>query len=337
MGLNTEYTGSIQDGLLHIWDVIDNETVHEIFNKFGKPKYLVCDGMSENFAPDTDVQYYAIDAWLEWESKQDLNKQKLSLYNTNILHCANFQINKKQVNRYLAIKLCEVFGVDADYTWSGIGQSFDMSYVIDERKTLDDTLIDVKFSSLLEPIHQYKKKWIVFDDIDSAGTSSIENYGGNLGVWNNGLGKLMSQTAVSLITESVWTQRWASFSEKTAFAIFACTFPIWVGGYNMAKCWQDKGFDIFDDIIDHSYQNKNTLLERCFYAFELNKDILVDLEYAKQTRENAMDRLEKNRQIFFDGAIGKHNKKVVSSWPSEVTQAASYSIQKFLSPLECFN
>lgn len=293
--------------------------------------------MSENFFLDIDVPHYAIDAWLECECNASLNKQNLSLFNTTgSTHCANFQINKKQVNRYLTIKLCELYCVDADYTWSGIGESFDMQYIINERKTIDDTLIDKNFSSLLAPIDRYKKKWIQFGNIDSSGSSSIENYGLNQEVWNNGLGELMSNTVVSLVTESVWTQRCATFSEKTAFAVLACTLPIWVGGYDMAKCWQNKGFDIFDDIIDHSYQRKKTLLERCFYAFELNKDIICNLEFAKQVRQDNMDRLQNNRHLLLNGAISKHNRAVVNSWPNEVRQTASYSIKKFLPSIKCF-
>jgi hypothetical protein len=211
-----------------------------------------------------------------------------------------------------------------------------MTLLIDERKTINDSLIVENFVELLAPIKKYKKKWIAFDNIDSDDNVNVKNYGGNCWVWNNGLGRLMSDTVVSLISESIADQQCANFTEKTAFAIIACTFPIWIGGYNMASCWQDIGFDIFDDIIDHSYQNKHTLLERCFYAFELNKKILVDLDLARKIRNDNMHRLEKNRQLFFDGAVGRHNKLIVDSWPKEIKNAASYSIQKLMCPLECF-
>lgn len=114
--------------------------------------------------------------------------------------------------------------------------------------------------------------------------------------WGHGLGALISKTAVSLITETVGAYKSAMFTEKTLWAMMALNFPIWVGGYKQAELFKNLGFDVFDDVIDHSYQYKDNFIDRCNLALELNRDILTDLELAKSLRLRVMDRLIKNRE-----------------------------------------
>ncbi|HNT71378.1 MAG TPA: hypothetical protein PKI83_06955, partial [Bacteroidales bacterium] len=64
---------------------------------------------------------------------------------------------------------------------------------------------------------------------------------------------------------------------------------------------KDQGFDIFDDIIDHSYQYHNTLIERCYYAIADNLEILTNLQHSSKLRDAMQKRLNANRQkIIYD-------------------------------------
>jgi len=322
------FCGRIDGQILYVWDTIDDEMLSTIIDHYGTPKYIFMDSASCYQSKFNNV--YFVDAWLEAEILM-WEKNKLVIETSPIIttHIANFQINKKQINRFLTIKLCEIFDVVVDYTWSGIGSTFDLSYIIAEKQKLNDHNIDLFWNQILSPIHQFDKKWIDVND-KQIFTSSVVNYGKNYQVWNAGLNKIMSSTAVSLITESVWTQTAATFSEKTAFSLLALTFPIWIGGYNMATEWKNKGFDIFDDIIDHSYERMPTLLERCFYAFYLNKDILTDVALAKELRSKHMDRLVNNRDRLTSDNLKKYNRKIISTWPEELQQPALESMHRNL-------
>jgi hypothetical protein len=321
---NGELTGNI----LHIWDVVDDQTIDDICQAYGTPEYVFTDGMCQ-YESDLDITVYAVDTWLEselviWE------KEKLAAVdNVKTTQVANFQINKKQINRYLTIKFCEIFNLDVDYTWSGIGESFDLSCIVLEKTQLKDNDIDRYWSDILAPISKFNKKWI--DTCNHHKFSySVTNYGSNYTVWHAGLNNVMSNTAISLITESVWTQKAATFSEKTAFSVLALTFPIWVGGYNMASEWKKKGFDIFEDIIDHSYESMPTLLERCFYAFYLNLNILTNVNLAAELRSKYMDRLVKNRDMLTSENFKKYNRKIINTWPANLQQPALESIHRYL-------
>ena len=321
------FSGSLKGNILHVCDIIDDTTLAYIFKKFNKPKYVFVD--SSTYISTLDVDIYAVDVWLESELV-NWEKEKLIVFdNVRTTHAANFQINKKQINRHLAIKFCEIFNVDANYTWNGIKKSFDLSNIVEEKKHLTDAQINLYWGEILAPIYKFDKKWIKVND-NQVFDHSVINYGVNFKVWNYGLNKIMSDTAVSLITESVQTQLAALFTEKTAFSMLALTFPIWVGGYNMATEWKKKGFDTFDDVIDHSYENMPTLLERCFYAIYLNLEILTNIELASNLRNKHMDRLIKNRDMLTSENLKNYNRKVISTWPTELQQPALESMHRYL-------
>ena len=85
----------------------------------------------------------------------------------------------------------------------------------------------------------------------------------------------MPQSAVALISESADFQKASVFTEKTLYALMALNFPLFIGGYGHADQLTRMGFDVFDDIIDHSYQYKETLFERCYYAFYNNLELYL--------------------------------------------------------------
>jgi len=322
------FCGSLEGNILHVWDIIDDTTLSYIFEKFNNPKYVFID--SSTYKSDLNVDIYAVDAWLESELL-GWKKNNLAIESSPVTtHTANFQVNKKQINRFLAIKLCEIFSIDVNYTWSATDKTFDLSHIVQENQNLNDDNINKYWEQLLSPISKFERKWIATQDNHDFSSSSVENYGDNLEVWNAGLNNIMSNTATSLITESVSTQIAALFTEKTAFSLLALTFPIWVGGFNAASEWKKKGFDVFEDVIDHSYENMPTLLERCFYAVYLNLEILTNIELASDLRNKHMDRLIKNRDMLTSENLKNYNRKVISTWPDDLQQPALESIHRYL-------
>lgn len=325
-------SGSIAGKILYIYDVPDDEILANIYNKWGYPLYTVIDSMTE-FHSTLDNQILTVDAWLESELKLWENKNAIQVDNnfqTN--YSAGFMVNKKQINRYLLVKLCEVFNLNVSYTWSGIGKNYDLSYVIKEKQGIKDSIIDEYFPHILAPIKKFNQKWIADGTVThlDSGSSSVEDFGVISDVWNNGGNSVLSQCAISLIGESIWTQKASTFTEKTAFSVLAHTFPIWVGGYNMANGWKDKGFDIFDDIIDHSYQCMPTVLERCFYAFYLNREILSNLELATSLRNQFKERFAYNRTLLTSDNLKKYNRKVIKTWPAYISKPIMEAFQQSL-------
>lgn len=299
--------------ILYFYDTFDQEMIDNIFRQKGKPRYIVGDSFSF-INVNTEIPVHTVNLWLE----QELDICKFIMSDQIITeHAANFLINKKQINRYLAIKLCELHDIDINYSWSGIGNSFDMSIIINELNNLNSTIMtDSERGFLLSPI-SLPAKWIQHPD-NQFNTSFVHNYGGNDWTWNNGLNHVVSTTAVSLITESVWTQQAIHFSEKTAYSVLGLTFPIWIGGSQQASEWRRIGFDTFDDIIDHSYESMGTLIERCWHAFKLNIELLKDKQRLADLRQQCLPRLLKNRKLLSSDCLKKHNDAVIATWPNDL-------------------
>jgi hypothetical protein len=294
------------------YDLVERRYLDQLINEKNPPLAVVNDSLSFNH----DINnFYGAPIWLENELNRLDDYVPADGYQTE--YCFNFSINKKQINRHLLIKLVEWFGLSSyDYSWSGIGKSFDLSLILTDVGACssnpgfrDCLLSDIKIPE--------KFLHITNSSISSVNEANVSKYGSNRAVWEKVLRPIFGISAVSLISESVAWDRAAQFTEKTAFAVMSETFPIWVGGYGMAEEWKRMGFDIFDDIIDHGYQYRDSLLERCYYAFFDNLDLLQDLELVDNLRKNNQARLAKNK-VNLRNNLQNYNLSQIDTFPENI-------------------
>lgn len=308
-----------EDDILWICDTIDYDQLDLVFSKSVVPKFVVGDNAATIEYPKKI--YTTVYRGLELELAELSNCLFFTDKETKTNQCFNFLINKKQVNRYLLIKLVEYFKLSKfNYTWSGIGREFDLTEIIKEWNIIDPLnkqFSDILRSNMLSPI-ALKESFVHFQNDTPGSNVSVANYGSNSWTWNNFLKELMSETAVSLISESVQFQKSSVFTEKTLYSMFALTFPIFIGGYGHADQFKKMGLDNFEDVIDHSYQYKETLFERCYYAFFNNLKLLEDLEYVRKVRFENLDRLKNNREMLLKGQLTKFVNQEINSWPDEL-------------------
>jgi len=302
--------------VVHVHDLFDQTFIDTLLATKGTPRCLISDHFSK--VEFDRVEVFCLPLFIEKEIKKIL-KNNLCQNEVVTSTCFNFIVNKKQINRFLCIKLVELFGLqDFDYTWSAVDQNFDMSLIISELDYLGQfsPLSPDERSFLLQPI-KLKKKW--FDYMfQTPNNISINNYGDNDWSWQNGLQQLFLRSAISLITESVTTQKGAAFTEKTLYAVLGLTFPIWVGGYNQAKEWHRLGFDIFDDVIDHSYQDYDTLIERCYFAIANNIELLSNKEKIAHLRNSLKDRLIQNCELLFQNHLERVVDHEITKLPKDL-------------------
>lgn len=133
------------------------------------------------------------------------------------------------------------------------------------------------------------------------------------------LKNLFEETSVILITESCLGNH-TIFTEKSVHPVCSLNFPIWPTGYQMVKHWRNLGFDVFDDILDNSYDSFNNMFDRCFSALSNNSKLLSDYDFAAETRNNSLDRLKSNRELLLSGKF--YNDYVedvkISNYPSDI-------------------
>jgi hypothetical protein len=102
---------------------------------------------------------------------------------------------------------------------------------------------------------------------------------------------------VSLITEPVFYERETIVTEKTLMAMWGGTIPIWIGGWRIADWMRNQGFDVFEDVIDHSYQDLPDPVDRCRLAIELNLSLLQNFEFVARFFDSNQSRFQHNLNL----------------------------------------
>ena len=106
-------------------------------------------------------------------------------------------------------------------------------------------------------------------------------------------------SCISLITEPTYIEREALITEKTIMAVYGGTIPIWVGGWRCADAMRSQGFDVFDDIVDHSYQSLEDPWDRINKSIELNQELLSSFKISP----SILTRLKNNLDLMLNGVF----------------------------------
>jgi hypothetical protein len=70
-----------------------------------------------------------------------------------------------------------------------------------------------------------------------------------------------------------------------------------VGGWKLASLMRVLGFDVFDDLVDHSYETMAEPMDRAYYAIERNLALLRDHERVSRFVADNQARFEHNLQL----------------------------------------
>jgi len=111
---------------------------------------------------------------------------------------------------------------------------------------------------------------------------------------------IFKSAAVSLITEPTFYELGCQISEKTIMSIYSGHMMIWVGGWKSAEIAAKLGLDVFDDVIDHSYQYIEHPTKRSIEAVLRNMDLLTNLEYQIELKHRFASRLADNLKLIRD-------------------------------------
>jgi hypothetical protein len=99
-----------------------------------------------------------------------------------------------------------------------------------------------------------------------AGSTNEENF--------QRLASVYGQCAFNIVTETVYDEYPGLYSEKTLFAFLAHQIPIIISTPRLVEKLREQGFDMFDDIVDHSYDTLPNDV-RVEQALELNKNVIL--------------------------------------------------------------
>lgn len=132
-----------------------------------------------------------------------------------------------------------------------------------------------------------------YDVYRQYGSAAIDNAGN----FENRLRAMYRDSFVEIVGESIFSTPSFIVTEKTAHSFFGCNFPIILGGCGIVAHLRELGFDMFDDVIDHSYDLIANPFDRVVSAIESNRGLLVDAEHAKKSWIQCRPRFEHNVNI----------------------------------------
>jgi hypothetical protein len=122
------------------------------------------------------------------------------------------------------------------------------------------------------------------------GTAPIDNAGN----FQNRLRAMYRNSFVEIVGESIFATPSFIVTEKTANSFLGCNFPIILGGCGIVAHLRELGFDMFDDVVDHSYDQIANPFDRIVSAVESNRRLLLDTDHAKQSWMQCRPRFEHN-------------------------------------------
>ena len=89
-------------------------------------------------------------------------------------------------------------------------------------------------------------------------------------------------TFVEIITETSCTEKCFNLTEKTLNSIYGKSFPILISSQGIVAFLRTMGMDVFDDIVDHSYDTIENPIDRIYQAVASNKELLTDNNKVKE-------------------------------------------------------
>ena len=206
----------------------------------------------------------------------------------------NFMINKPRIHREFLLILIKHFGL-TNYTHTLPWQEMNLSRA--NFGTITDN------AHYLNMINSVTVDDIAFTDYKFGPERTLQK-----GILNGSFAnaetydQLLRRTVfepscISLITEPAFFERETIHTEKTIMAIYGGTIPIWVGGWRLASTMRDMGFDVFDDVVDHSYESLPDPMDRCYYAIERNLALLQDHDSIARFVADNRHRFEHNLTV----------------------------------------
>ena len=216
-------------------------------------------------------------------------------------------INKIRLHRQFLLLLLDHYNLKTDhYTlcWKNVYAS---------RKQMKEEMVNLHYQSVIDTQITYQTKQFLLGHeilldwgLQYGSTNNCENYQKFLQT------NVFEPSCVSLITEPALYEKETIITEKTIMALYGGTIPIWVGGWRIPDYMKSLGFDIFDDVVDHSYQSLDDPYDRCYYAIEKNINLLrgFDKFFIQQNQE----RLVKNVSLLKENVFLAECNKMVDKY-----------------------
>jgi len=120
------------------------------------------------------------------------------------------------------------------------------------------------------------------------------NNNDNVSNFKNKLADYYRNTFVEIISETNFTESCFNLTEKTLHSFYGCCFPIFLCSKGSVEFLRSIGLDMFDDIVNHSYDEISDPATRLETAILSNKELLTNNARTKKLWIENQQRFKNN-------------------------------------------
>jgi hypothetical protein len=132
----------------------------------------------------------------------------------------------------------------------------------------------------------------------------------NVDNYNKNLTSIYTDSFVEIVSGRLFTENSITVDEKFFNTIYGYNFPIIIGSTGTVEHLRHAGFDLFDDVIDHSYDRISNPIDRMCCAIYNNQHLIQDHEHTKSLWKKHKERFDRN--LF-------HARNKVYTWYKNIT------------------
>lgn len=148
--------------------------------------------------------------------------------------------------------------------------------------------------------------------------TEIVTYYSNAQNFQRNLRHTYSNSLIELVVETLYEKKYGSITEKYLNSIYGCNFPIIIAVPGSVQFLRDLGFDVFDDVVDHSYDSIDDDLKRIEAAVQSNIHLIKDKNLLIDHWKKSLPRFDKNLEFVKWQLPDKIYKSVLESFSNHI-------------------
>jgi len=215
----------------------------------------------------------------------------------------------RNYRHHRTLALSTLYGLDLEKT--GFITYLSREFAPDKLENLN-CVIDPSINNILEKGFNKLKTASFTKEDDYQIYPDLDN--NNVYNFDNNLRNYYRDTFVEIINETSFTEPCYLLTEKTLNSIYGCNFPILLSGQGAVNFLRSMGLDMFDDVIDHSYDQISDPIQRLYFAIERNKEILNNASFAKDLWLKNQDRFLKNIEFAQNNLYKFYQSRAEEQW-----------------------
>ena len=124
----------------------------------------------------------------------------------------------------------------------------------------------------------------------------------NLSNFKQSLQYKYNNSVLEFVSETSYNEQSFNITEKTMHFIYGANFPIMISSPGVVDFLRNMGLDMFDDLINHSYDTVDDPAKRINTAIDSNLDILTSTTILEHWKKNKY-RIDKNIAFVREGKL----------------------------------